>query len=339
MVLLLVMSRLAKPRLHFFARCALPEADVGFEDVMPEVPFVASLSVGPSALSPAHRSLRIVTNETLAEEVAEYEMTWVLHPLGWEVPDRKRLTDHVVTGIEDAFVRPAKATAKGGKTRQASSAAHILVPDGDPLELGQQLADGSAGLVSGGPPTASGAVAAGLVDDASLWLDELNVEGELFFGLDQDAREVLAEELFGHDPAPLVDDSIPGDEGAAEEDDDASDASEGFADAEVLPPAGIEGDAPAAPAVEPDLADWVPPRPATLDCYPSATRPGQSYWCARIPRSGPEHEGTRSKTRNFLDGDPAGFAAARAFCIAWLQRWSAGGSGSGGGGSARGAGA
>ena len=48
---------------------------------------MASLTVGPSVVSPAYSSVKIVTNETLAEELVAFDVAWKLHPLRWEFPD------------------------------------------------------------------------------------------------------------------------------------------------------------------------------------------------------------------------------------------------------------
>ena len=118
-VLLLVMARY-KPKLQFFARLSWAEEAPNFEHVLPTAfPFTASLRMGPSFISPAHRAVRIVTNETLAQEVAEYDMAWSLHPLDWELPARNRLVDHVVTGMQEAFVRPQPT----GRRRQTKKKA------------------------------------------------------------------------------------------------------------------------------------------------------------------------------------------------------------------------
>ena len=118
---MLVMARY-QPKLQFYARLSWEE-EVGPDGgrVMPAaLPFTASLRMGPSLISPNHRTVRIDTNETLAKEVAEYDMAWALHPLVWELPDRNRLTDHVVTGMQEAFARP-EPTGRRRKTKKKES--------------------------------------------------------------------------------------------------------------------------------------------------------------------------------------------------------------------------
>ena len=208
-----------------------------------------------SALSPAHQSLRIVTNETLAQEWAEVGMTWSLHPLRWEVPDGKRLTDHRVIGMEDAFVRPLKAAAPKKKTSNKKNSHAMDFLDGDPFGPAHDAAAPTASAGAGEPPNASEPVAAGLVDAASSFLDEMDMD-ELFFGLDLDAREAVAVEMFGHHCAPHLEDNE--EEEAADE--DGSDAPEGFADAGEIPPAAFEDDDEGGPPTpKPDADEFVPP--------------------------------------------------------------------------------
>ena len=352
-VLLLVMARQRWPKLQFFARCSVPEnEDVPGQDVIPDsFPFVASLRVGPSVISPAYSSVKIVTNETLAEELAEFDMAWKLHPLRWDFPaDSHRLTDHAVTGIGAAFIPPQ------GKKRKASRVEPTAadIPDGDPLELGEVAAAAGRSSVDcpvlGAPPRGVGAPAADFMDVPSEFID-LDME-DLFFGLDQDAREAIASEWFGHEGC--IDDSLlhEEEEAAGEHGDDASDGSKEFDDL----PACLEDDgdaaaaaesegagggaaagesedaAPAAATGEPSLDDFVPPRGCTLSYFAHQTRPGQSFWQAKIPKGAPPFEGTKSRTHKFSNDDPVERAAARAFCAGWLQRWMARGSSSGGGG-------
>ena len=92
--------------------------------------------MGPSLISPSHRTVCIVTNETLAKEVSEYDMAWALHPLVWELPDRNRLIDHVVTGMQEALVRPQPT----GRRRKTKKKGEQDVPDGEPFALGERAA-------------------------------------------------------------------------------------------------------------------------------------------------------------------------------------------------------
>ena len=357
-VLLLVMAR-QKPKLHFFARCAVPEnEDKPFQDVIPDsFPFVASLLVGPSVISPAHSSVKIVTNETLAGELAEFDMAWKLHPLRWDFPDSHRLTDHVVTGLEAAFTPPQGQKRKASRVDPTSD-----IPDGDPLQLGEAAAAGRSGVdcpLLAPPRSDAGAPAAEFLGELPGLLD-LDTE-DLFFGLDRDAREVIASEWFGHEGC--IDDSLMPEEeeaAAAREADDASDGSKDFDDPAAClevhgdaaaGSAGSEGagggaaaresddHAPAADTAEPSLHDFVCPGGCTLRDYAHQTIPGQSFWLARLPKGAPPFEGTKSKSLKYSNEDPAEQATAKAFCAAWLQRWAARGRGSGSGGSASSGGA
>ena len=345
-VLLLVMAR-QSPKLQFFAKCAVPEnKDKPGQDVIPDsFPFVASLRVSPSVISPAYSVVRIVTNEILAEELAEYDMAWKLHPLRWDFPDSHRLTDHVVTGLEAAFVPPQ------GKKRKASRVDPTAdIPDGDPLELGEAAAAaGGHSSVScpvlGAPPRDAGAVAAELVDGPFDFIDDLEME-ELFFGLDHDSREAIVSEWFGHEGC-LDDSLIPDEDDAAADGDDASDGSKEFDDLAACLDEEAGGDAPTtsvnivepppppspppAPAAggEPSLDDFVIPKGCSLKYYSSQTVPGQGFWLAKIPKGAPPFEGTKSKTRNYNDDDPVESATAKAFCAAWLLRWRLGSSSTG----------
>ena len=173
---------------------------------------------------------------------------------------------------------------------------------------------------------------------------------ELFFGLDLDARAVVASEWFGHED--LDDSPLPEEAAAAEDEDDASDGSNEFDD-----PACLKGGGDAAAAAEPEGAaggaapdDAKPatgtgeislddlPRGCSLRDYAHQTIPGQSFCLARLPKGAPPFEGTKSKTHKYSNDDPAEQALAHAFCSAWLQRWSRS-RGSGGGGSASSGGA
>ena len=351
-VLLLVMTRQANPKLHFFAKCDVPEnKDEPGRDVIPDsFPFVASLRVSPSVISPAYSSVKIVTNETLAEELAEYDMAWKLHPLRWDLPDSHRLTDHVVTGLEAAFVPPQ------GKKRKASRVDPTAdIPDGDPLQLGEATAAGHSKVscpVLGAPPRDAGAVAAEFVDGPSDWIPDLDME-ELFCGLDQDAREAVGSEWFGHEGC--IDDSLLLDEDAAAADDgdDASDSSNELDDP-VVGPEEEAGDAPAAaaeseaaagaasgggaapaaatgPGGEPSLDDFVLPRGCSLRFYPSQSIPGQSFWLAKIPGVLRLSRGPSRRRRNFPTRTPSSLRPRRHFAphgfgagvtrVTLLRRW------------------
>ena len=345
-----------KPKLLFFARCVVraDKDEPGHQDVIPDTfPFVASLCVCPSVISAAYPSVDIVTNESLAAELAELDMVWKLHPLQWDFPTSYRLTDHVVTRLGDAFI-PLK-----GKKPKASMVGPTTfdIPEGDPLELGAAAAaaGGSSVAVLGAPPTGAGVPAAESVDGPSVEVDALDIDmEELFFGLDLDAREVIASEWFGFEGC--FDDSlIPEEEvaAAAEDDgDDASDSSKEFDPAARLDLEGngdaaaaaesdgagggaatgeSEGAAPVPATGEPSLDDFVAPRGCSLVYYAHQSKPGQSFWLAKLPKGAPPFEGTKSKTQKYSDDDPVERATAKAFCAAWLQRWSARGSGSGGG--------
>ena len=206
--------------------------------------------------------------------------------------------------------------------------------------------------VLGAPPTGAGVPAAESVDGPSVEVDALDMDlEELFFGLDLDAREVIASEWFGFegcfDESSILEEEVAA---AAEDDGDvASDSSKEFGLAE-----GLEGDGDAAAAAEsdgagggaatgesegaapvlatgePSLDDFVAPRGCSLAYYAHQSKPGQSFWLAKLPKGAPPCEGTKSKTQKYSDDDPAERATAKAFCASWLQRWAARGSGSGG---------
>ena len=101
-------------------------------------------------------------------------------------------------------------------------------------------AGGSSVGVLGAPPTGAGVPAAESVDGPSVEVDALDMDmEELFFGLDLDAREVIASEWFGYegcfDESSILEEEVAA---AAEDDgDDASDSSNEFGPAE-----GLEGD-------------------------------------------------------------------------------------------------
>ena len=207
--------------------------------------------------------------------------------------------------------------------------------EGDPFDLGHDAVAPTASAGAGEPPNASEPVAAGLVDAAFCFLDEMDLD-ELFFGLDLDAREAVAAEMFGHHSAPLLED--PEEEEAADE--DGSDASDGLADAGEITPEAVEDDdkgGPPTPEPEPD--EFVLPKGCSLRWYAHPDRPGQGFWQAKIPKGSEAWEGHRSKQLKFKIDDPVEEADTHNFCLDWLKRWTARASGSDGGASASGAGA
>jgi hypothetical protein len=102
-VVLLVMARYS-PKIQFFVRCTFKSMDGEPSDMMPDaMPFIASLGVARSRLGDHHEALDIVTSEELAVDLSSMELAWELRPLKWELPEKRQLTDHIVTNVEDAF--------------------------------------------------------------------------------------------------------------------------------------------------------------------------------------------------------------------------------------------
>jgi hypothetical protein len=221
-----------------------PEDDV--LETMPEaLPFVASIGVGPCRMSHMWRSIDVKTNEEVALEMARAHMEWRIVPLQWRLAEgASPLQDHVVTGVEGAFVQKAKVDRQ--LLKDADDIIDQLVADPDPVAAGVRAAmpdAASSGAPPGqlGVPTMQSIIAAG----------EAGAEAELFFDMADDVVDDLHVLLFGEQlrmDGPGVPPS--NDDFLAEEDDAAE---------EGVPEAGV------APEEDGAAAAGVPPAPSPID--------------------------------------------------------------------------
>ena len=209
-IALLVFSR-HQPQIHFYAMCKIKDAPLAgaAPEVMPEVPFVASIKVVPSRMSTLWASVCIKTNEELALEMAATHMDWSIVPLQWRLQEGAApLLDHVVEKIGDAFdpkAKPPRALAQ-----EATNFIDQLMVGSDPVAAGIRAA--RVAMASGASPGRRGAapidsIAAGGEAEVEA------VEAELFADMPFDVLDDVHRELCG-DPLPLDD------LGAAPTDDD-----------------------------------------------------------------------------------------------------------------------